>query len=151
MLQFLKSESLALYELKTAQIRLVFRASLAVHTYTLKNGGIRELFSHTFRGWGFLVTLLSGVRFLRCVLGSSQAKFHLPYKIILQTPFEAQLYLNMMSLMSREVERKKLSIFQSTITSPMNSMEAQLVRNVWNAITQSCLLWSLRVKIRPFL
>lgn len=44
MLQFLKSVILAHRELKAEQIVQVLKASMAVHTYVLKDSQVQELF-----------------------------------------------------------------------------------------------------------
>lgn len=71
------SENLALCELKVKQIRNVFRASLAVYIYSVKDDRIRELCVISFAK-SFFLTLLNGEPYLQLVLSNCQEKVHVP-------------------------------------------------------------------------
>lgn len=110
MFQFLKCENLALRKLRTEQFRPVLVASLAVHTYALKNGGIRELFLRVFCKQNSPVSLPNSSRFLQLVLDYRQAKTWMPYKISVPTAFETELYFHALVLMSTEATWKRAKV-----------------------------------------
>lgn len=126
--QFLKSENLAPPKLGTEQIIQILRASVAVHTYALKNGRIRELSFQLFCNRNFSVTMLNDARFLQLVTDNSKAKAHLSNKMSVPTAFEEQLYFYVVALISRKVERMKLNIVQNARNSTMEDMKANLAR-----------------------
>lgn len=68
------TKNMALYKLETEQIRQVLRASLAIHTYVMMKGRIRELFFHVVRNRNLPVNLLNELPFLQTMLHNNQAK-----------------------------------------------------------------------------
>lgn len=88
MCQFLKEENVPLHELETEQFRKILRASLAVHTGSLKDDENIKRFLHFFREMKFSFTFLNGLWSLQWVLEISQAKAPIFYKMSLPTLFE---------------------------------------------------------------
>lgn len=102
--QFFKNEKMALHKQETEQICQDLRASLAIHSYTQKNGRILELFFHFFQNWNFPVA-----------------------------SFEVHSYFRMVALMRRELGRKVLNIARNKMNSTISDITVQLVGKSWAA------------------
>lgn len=85
--KYLRSENLKHDELGSEHIGQVLTASLAVHTYVIKNGRIQNLLFHPLCVRNFPVILLSSARVVQFVIECSQAKAHKPYKMRMPTAF----------------------------------------------------------------
>lgn len=110
LLQFLKSENLALRELQTEQIYQGPRASLTVHTYTMKDGRIQEIFLYLFHNWNSRVSLLNRAWFFWLVLNKNQANAHLPSEMRELIALVAQLYYHSLALVCRKGHKKSLTV-----------------------------------------
>lgn len=127
MSQILKSENLALLELRTEKIRQVLRRCLAVSTYVPKDGQVRELFISPLSlidrschcAQRFAVHVVSGLQY--SVKGAPNAKS-------VPTALEAQLYLHAMRLICREVGTKKINNVRNALNSAMAGMAIQTVQ-----------------------
>lgn len=101
---FLSSDNLALRELRTEKIFQVFRASLAMCTYALKNGQIREWFFHMIRNRDYPAALANGTRFLQLFLdNNSRRNAQMPNGMRVPTTFKTQLYFHVLVCLSRRV------------------------------------------------
>lgn len=115
--QCLKSENLVLRKPGTEHLNYVLRASPAVLIYAVTYGWIQQLLFHLTCKRRFLVILLTSVRLLQSVLDDSQAKAQIPYQMSVPTGLKAQLYFHAIALLSREVGKKKLNIFQKAVNT----------------------------------
>lgn len=105
--QFLKSENMALRRFGAQQHRQALRASLAFHTYSMKQNRIRKLVLHFFHERKFPVSMLNKVQFLQWFHDIIQENAQTPYEMSLPIAFETQLYFHYMAFVSRESVRKK--------------------------------------------
>lgn len=151
MSQFVTSENLALEKLGTEQISQGFGASLPAHTYAMKDGQIQELFYHLFCYRNIAIPLFNGAQVLQFMLSNGQAMAHIPCKMSAPKAFEAQPYFRAMSLMSREVEKKKPNIVQNVVNGMLAGMAVQVVQKAWYTLMMFCPLRSLRIVIQTYL
>lgn len=81
--------------------------------YALKNGRTKELLFLILCQRNIPAVLLEGGRLLQLVLENIQTKAHSLYQMSVPTSLEALLYFHAMSLIRREVSRKKLILFET--------------------------------------
>lgn len=59
------------------------------------------------------------------------------------------LYFHLITLMSREVGKKKLNITQNVMSNTLAGVAVRAAQNVWHALTKSCLLRPLSDVTQP--
>lgn len=104
---FLKFEHLSCRELGTELIHYVFRPSLAVHTYEMKDGQIWELFLNIFRERNLPLTLLNVMWLAQFVLESNTAKELVPLEMSILTALKAQIYFPFNGLCEQKSGKEK--------------------------------------------
>lgn len=122
----LKSGNRALKELESEQSCQVFRVSLALLIYAIKDGWIGEILFHVFCNSSFPVNLLNDTHFQELAVDNLQ-KLRTPYEMCIWTAFNAQNCFNTMAWMSRKIIKKKLNIILDTMNSMAEGMEVQLM------------------------
>lgn len=143
------SENPALFRLGRQQVFEVLRAFIVFNTYAMKRGRIRKLFFHTLSRRNVRITLLNGTRVLQLVLDKNLGKAHIPYKLSVQTAFDAQLYFQTTALMSKEVRREKLNFIRNAENCTLAGMAARFCRTFETHPTRSRLSGPLRIVILP--
>lgn len=124
---------------------------MAVHTYEMNEGRTCELFFHVFYNRSLLVTILNGTLFQQLQLYNIETKGKIPYEMSVATPFEASLYFHVMVVMSKDVGKKKLVIYQDAVSSTLDDMVVQFVQNYWDVFMRSCFSGSLYVFILTYM
>lgn len=119
--------------------------------YVVKNSQIQELFFHILLQCNFPFTLFNGTRLLQLVLFNGQARTDLQNEISVPSVFEAQPSFHSMDLISRELERIKLNIIRSLVSSTLAGLAVQLVQKSSDSLSKPCSLRPLRVIKKPYL
>lgn len=135
--QYIFHDKLTLRELVTEHICQLLKASMAVHTYALKNGRVRELFFHLFCERFFPMTLRNSGLFVQLVLDKlSRWKTAMRNEMSFRYAFDFLIYSHAIICITRRVGKKKRNFTRSTVNGTLAGMAVMDVQKTWNAMAK---------------